>query len=78
MQVKDIDVFLITIFRASLQPYLRLATISMARDTLIQHKEDVMICEKNGLVITNYNALTTHPKSEQVARPIIIYTTTKQ
>jgi hypothetical protein len=47
--------FLITIFRASLQPYFKLTTTSMARDALIMHKKVVVICEKNGLVIKNYN-----------------------
>jgi hypothetical protein len=35
----------------------------MAKDTFVKHKEAVIICEKNGLVIANYNALITHLKS---------------
>jgi hypothetical protein len=38
LQVRATNVFLTTIFRAGLQPYLRLATIGMTRDTLIKHK----------------------------------------
>ncbi len=60
LQVKNIDVFLTTIFKASLQPYLRLTITCMARDTFIKHKEAIVICEENGSVIANYNALITH------------------
>jgi hypothetical protein len=34
LQVKAINLFLITIFRAGLQPYLRLTIARMARNTL--------------------------------------------
>jgi hypothetical protein len=70
-------VFLTTIFKASLQPYLRSAT-SMAKNTLIKHKEATVICEKNGPVITNCKALTIHLESKPIAQPIVTYTTTKQ
>ncbi len=63
LQVMVINVFFFTIFEASLQPYLKLVTTSMARDTFIKQKEAVIICEKNGLVIANYNALIIHLKS---------------
>jgi hypothetical protein len=49
--------FVILFFRASLQPYLRLTTIGMTKNTSIKHKETTMICEKNEPSITNYNAL---------------------
>ncbi len=78
LQVKATNVFFITIFRASLQPYLRLATTSMARDTFIKHKKVVMICEGSGLIIKNYNALIIQPKSKPITQPIAIYTTAKQ
>jgi hypothetical protein len=61
LQVKAINVFLVTNFRASLQPYLRLAITGMTRDTFIKHKEAVVICEESGLVIANYNALISQP-----------------
>jgi hypothetical protein len=38
-QVKVIDVFFTTNFKPCLQPYFRLVTIGMIRDTLIRHKE---------------------------------------
>jgi len=77
LQMKAIDVFLTTIFKSSLHSYFRLAT-SMTRDTLIKHKEVVMIYEESGLIIANYNALITQPKSKLVAQPIISYTITRQ
>ncbi len=55
--VKATDVFYTTIFRTCLQPYLRLAIIGITKDTLIKHKKGLVICEENGKVITNYNAL---------------------
>jgi hypothetical protein len=76
--MKAINVFLTIIFRASLQPYLRLAIASMMRDTLIKHKETIVIYEESGLVIANYNVLITRPKSKSVAQPIVTYTIVKQ
>jgi hypothetical protein len=55
LQVKTINVFFTINFKVGLQPYFRLATIGMMRDTLIKHKE--VTCEENELVITNYNVL---------------------
>jgi hypothetical protein len=69
LQVKTTNVFLTIIFRTSLQPYLRLATTGMARDTFIKHKE-VVICEESttsGLVIANYNALMIQLESKPIA-----------
>ncbi len=53
--MKAIDVFFTTIFSIGLQPYFILTMIGMTRDTLIKHKEVIMIYEENGLVIENYN-----------------------
>jgi hypothetical protein len=78
LQVKAIDVFLTIIFKASLQPYLRLTITSMARDTFIKHKEVAMIYEESGPIITNYNVLITQLESKLIAQPIIIYIIIKQ
>jgi hypothetical protein len=78
LQVKATNVFLITIFIANLQPYFKLTTIGMVRNTLIKHKEIAIIYEESGLVIINYNALISHPKSKLVAQLVITYTTAKQ
>jgi hypothetical protein len=34
----------------------------MTRNTLIKHKEAIVICEENGPIIANYNALTNKDK----------------
>jgi hypothetical protein len=49
----------------------------MTKDTLLKHKEIIVICEENGLIIANYNVLITQPKSKLVAQPKGTYTTTK-
>jgi hypothetical protein len=48
LQVKATNVFLTSIFITCLQPYLRLAIVSMAKNTLIKHEEAAMICKENG------------------------------
>jgi hypothetical protein len=45
--MKATNVFFTTIFRASLQPYLRLAIVGMTRDAFIKHKEAVVIYEES-------------------------------
>lgn len=76
--MKAINFFLTTIFRTGLQPYLKLATAGMTRNTLIKHKELVVICEESRLVITNYDTLIIQPLSKPVTWPIVTYTTSKQ
>jgi hypothetical protein len=48
LQMKVTDVFLTIIFRINSQPHLKLAIVSMIKDTLIKHKEAVVICEESG------------------------------
>ncbi len=76
--MKVTDVSLTTILRAGLQPYFKLATTGMTKNTLIEHKEATIICEESGLVKTNYNILITQLESKPVAQPIVTYTTFKQ
>ncbi len=59
LQVRATDVFFTIIFKASLLPYLRLATIRMKINTLIEHKEATIVCEESGHVSMSYNALLT-------------------
>jgi hypothetical protein len=47
LQVPTTDSFLTILFKACLQSYLRIATIGMQQSTLQQHKEVVMLCEKD-------------------------------
>jgi hypothetical protein len=44
-----------------------MVTACMTRNTLIKHKETIVICEESGLIITNYNALITQLESKPVA-----------
>jgi hypothetical protein len=57
LQVLTIDNFLSTVFRASLQLYLKIATVRMKRSTLQQHKEVVMLCEERMIIAEAKNAL---------------------
>jgi len=41
LQVRATNVFLTTVFKVSLLPYLSLATVGMKGNTLIEHKEVV-------------------------------------
>jgi len=78
LQVKATDVFLIIIFIVDLQPYLILTTVGMVRNTLIKHKETIIVYEESRSIIINYNALITHLKSKLITQPIITYTIAKQ
>jgi hypothetical protein len=48
LQVTTTHVFLTIIFQANLLPYLKLTTTSMNKDTLIEHKETIVVCEESG------------------------------
>jgi len=41
------------------------------RNTLIEHKEVVVVCEESGLVNFNYNVLLTTPKANIVVKVVI-------
>ncbi len=77
LRVITTKVFFTTIFRVGLLPYLRLTTTSMKRNTLIEHKEVVIVCEENTLVSLNYNVLLTTPKTNIEVKPIILVVTSK-
>jgi hypothetical protein len=64
-------VFLTTIFKASLLPYLRLATAGLKKNTLIEHKKTIVVCEESGHVSLNYNVLLTTPHANVVVKPVI-------
>jgi hypothetical protein len=40
---------------------LILTIVGMKRDTLIEHKEAIVVCEESGPISLNYNALLTTP-----------------
>jgi hypothetical protein len=77
LHVKPIYVFFTIVFRASLLPYLRLVIGNMKRNTLIEHKEVVIVCEESGPVNMNYNALLTTPKANVRMKPIVVAVITK-
>ncbi len=56
LQVQTIYNFLTTMFKASLQSYLIIATIGMNRSTL-QDKEVVMLCEEGMTIVEARNTL---------------------
>jgi len=45
LQVRTTNVFFIIVFRIRLLPYLGLTTTGMKQDTLIEHKEVVVVCD---------------------------------
>jgi len=47
----------------------------MKWDTLIEHKEVLVVCEVNGLVNMNYNALLITPYMSTIVKPIILVST---
>jgi hypothetical protein len=57
LQIKATDVFSTTIFKVGFLPYLKLTTTCMRRNTLIEHKIVVVVCEESGHVSLNYNVL---------------------
>ena len=61
-------VFLNSIFRAGLLPYLRLATTGLQRDTLVNHKEAVVLCEERvseqDLAVANKEYAQAKPQKE--------------
>jgi hypothetical protein len=53
LQIKAVYVFFTIVFKANLLPYLKLATTCVKKDTLIEHKEAIVVCEENGLISLN-------------------------
>ncbi len=49
----------------------------MKQNTLIGHKETVIICEESGLVSLNYNVLLTTLNVNIVTKPLVFVVTTK-
>ncbi len=47
LQILPKDSLLTIVFRVGLQSYLKIVILKMKRSTLQQHKEVVMLCEKN-------------------------------
>jgi hypothetical protein len=77
LQVRATYVFITTVFKANLLPYLRLTTASMKKSTLIKHKEAAIVCEESGHVSLSYNVLLTTLEANIVVKPTIPIVTTK-
>jgi len=77
LHAKTTNVFLNIVFRVGLLPYLKLTIVGMKRDTLIEHKEAIVVCEENGPISMSYNVLLTTPDINTVAKPTIHVVTTK-
>jgi hypothetical protein len=77
LQVKVTNVFFTIVFKACLLPYVKLTTIGMKRNILIEHKEVVVVCEENGSISLNYNVLLTTPNANSVVKPVVPTITTK-
>ncbi len=58
LQVPTIDNFLTSVFKASLQLYLKIAIARMKRSTLQQHKEVIMLCEEDITIVEARSALS--------------------
>ncbi len=46
LQHKTTNSFITIVFKSKLQPYLHVTIASMKRETLQQHKETTLVCEK--------------------------------
>jgi 7-cyano-7-deazaguanine synthase in queuosine biosynthesis len=49
----------------------------MKKDTLIEHKEAIIVCEEKRPVSLNYNVLLTTPKANIIIKHVILIVTTK-
>jgi hypothetical protein len=43
----------------------------MKKDTLIEHKEAIVVCEESGPISLSYNVLLTTPKANTIAKPVV-------
>jgi len=50
---------------------------SMKRDTFMEHRETIVVCEENGPTNTSHNALLITPKMNVVIKPIVPIDSTK-
>ncbi len=77
LKVRSTNVFLIVVIKPSLLPYLKLTTASMKRNTLIEHKEAIIVCEESGLFSMSYNVLLTTREANVGVKLLILAITTK-
>jgi hypothetical protein len=44
----------------------------MKQDTLIEHKQVIVVCEENGPINLNYNVILTTPKTNIIVKLVIL------
>jgi hypothetical protein len=66
LQHRTTDSFLTIVFISGLQPYLCVTTIGMKRETLQQHKETTLVCEKRISKIEVINNLLVPQNSKTI------------
>jgi hypothetical protein len=65
LQHRTTNSFLTTVFKSRLQPYLRVTTTNMKRETLQQHEETTLVCEKGIFELEFINNLLA-PQSNKI------------
>jgi len=77
LQHRITNSFLTIIFIFGLQPYLHVATVDMKRETLQQHKESILVCEKGIFEVKALSNLLV-PHSSKIVLAQKLHTTTKK
>jgi hypothetical protein len=77
LHVKTTNAFLTIVFKASLLPYFIIMTASMKRNTLMEHKKAIVVCEESGPISLNYNTLLTTSEIDIITKHVIPIVTTK-
>jgi len=77
LQVKATNVFLTTIFKVGLLPYLKLIAVRMKINTLIEHKEVVVVCEESAPISLSYNVLLTTLEVNAIIKLVVLVVTAK-
>ncbi len=57
--------YLIIVFKVGLHPYIQLSITRMKREMLMEHKETIVICEKNGPKV-EYNFIFSNSNKQNV------------
>jgi hypothetical protein len=71
LHVRATNVFLTTIFKVGLLPYLILTTASTKINILIKHIETTIVCEESGHVSLSYNDLLITPEVNVVFKHVV-------
>jgi hypothetical protein len=72
LHVKATNVFLTIVFKAYLLFYLKLATANMKKNTLIEYKEAVVVCEESGFISLSYNILLNTLEANAIVKHVVL------